>query len=83
MTDGEGAFIEGLDLYYTSGTTGKSKGVMLTHGNIVVNALGHVAVISPFAAHTHARAVTQHMHRLCRAGRTAMPATDNALLCTS
>jgi acyl-CoA synthetase (AMP-forming)/AMP-acid ligase II len=30
-------------LYYTSGTTGKSKGVMLTHLNVCSNALGAVA----------------------------------------
>jgi len=32
-------------LFYTGGTTGKPKGVMLTHGNIVINALGHVAML--------------------------------------
>ncbi len=30
-------------LYYTSGTTGEAKGVMLTHGNVSHNALGAVA----------------------------------------
>ncbi|MDQ5965545.1 MAG: hypothetical protein QG625_1700 [Cyanobacteriota bacterium erpe_2018_sw_39hr_WHONDRS-SW48-000098_B_bin.30] len=30
-------------LYYTSGTTGMAKGVMLTHGNVAYNALGAVA----------------------------------------
>ncbi|HEY9777078.1 MAG TPA: long-chain-fatty-acid--CoA ligase [Planktothrix sp.] len=30
-------------LYYTSGTTGKAKGVMLTHGNATFNALGAVS----------------------------------------
>lgn len=30
-------------LYYTSGTTGQSKGVMLTHGNVASNALGAIA----------------------------------------
>lgn len=30
-------------LYYTSGTTGSAKGVMLTHGNTTFNALGAVA----------------------------------------
>ena len=30
-------------LYYTSGTTGRPKGVMLTHGNVCVHALGTVA----------------------------------------
>merc|ERR1711981_277639 len=32
-------------LFYTGGTTGRPKGAMLTHGNIVVNALGHVAML--------------------------------------
>ena len=30
-------------LYYTSGTTGKAKGVMITHGNATSNALGAIA----------------------------------------
>lgn len=32
-------------LYYTSGTTGKAKGVMLSHGNVASNALGSIAEI--------------------------------------
>lgn len=32
-------------LFYTGGTTGKPKGVMLTHANIMVNGLGHTAVL--------------------------------------
>jgi acyl-CoA synthetase (AMP-forming)/AMP-acid ligase II len=32
-------------LFYTGGTTGKSKGVELTHSNIFINALGHVALL--------------------------------------
>lgn len=30
-------------LYYTSGTTGRPKGVMLTHGNVALHAIGAVA----------------------------------------
>ena len=33
-------------LYYTSGTTGKPKGVMLTHGNVTFHALAAIAELS-------------------------------------
>ncbi len=33
-------------LMYTGGTTGKAKGVKLTHTNLFVNALGHVAMLN-------------------------------------
>jgi len=32
-------------IFYTGGTTGKSKGVELTHSNIFINALGHVGML--------------------------------------
>ena len=32
-------------LFYTGGTTGRSKGVMLTHTNLVVNALQSISVL--------------------------------------
>uniref|UniRef100_A0A7S4GP78 Long-chain-fatty-acid--CoA ligase n=1 Tax=Oxyrrhis marina TaxID=2969 RepID=A0A7S4GP78_OXYMA len=32
-------------LFYTGGTTGKAKGVMLTHANVMVNGLGHTAAL--------------------------------------
>lgn len=32
-------------IFYTGGTTGKSKGVELTHSNIFINALGHVGMM--------------------------------------
>lgn len=35
-----------LNLYYTSGTTGRPKGVMLTHRNIYVNALSTIITFS-------------------------------------
>ncbi len=41
----EDALLSGDDvvaLYYTGGTTGKPKGVMLTAGNILTNSLGHL-----------------------------------------
>ena len=33
-------------LFYTGGTTGKPKGVMLTHGSIIMNAMGNVVTAS-------------------------------------
>jgi long-chain acyl-CoA synthetase len=38
-------------LFYTGGTTGASKGVMLTHGNLIANAL-HSTCMCPFDAAT-------------------------------
>lgn len=33
-------------IFYTGGTTGKAKGVELTHSNIFINALGHVGMLN-------------------------------------
>ena len=38
-------------LFFTGGTTGRPKGVQLTHSNIVVNALGHVAALQYVERH--------------------------------
>ena len=40
-------------LFYTGGTTGASKGVMLTHRNLVANAMHYLACLS-FTAEEHA-----------------------------
>src|SRR5262249_27938721 len=41
-------------LYYTSGTTGKPKGVMLTHGNVMFHALAAIAELGLSDADTWA-----------------------------
>src|SRR4051812_32209244 len=51
-TLGEGVMEEDLaGLFYTGGTTGASKGVMLTHRNLVANAL-HLQACWPFGGDT-------------------------------
>ena len=48
-------------LFYTGGTTGQSKGVMLTHGNLVANAL-HFMTCWPFTPDTRWMVVAPMFH---------------------
>jgi len=45
VEDAETTHSELAGLFYTGGTTGKSKGVMLTHGNLVHNAMNVIAAM--------------------------------------
>ncbi len=58
-------------LFYTGGTTGASKGVMLTHRNLVANAM-HYMVCSPFTPETRWLIVAPLFHA---AGSVAVLAT--------
>lgn len=57
-------------IYYTGGTTGVSKGVMLSHSNLAANAMGMIAplMLSPDARHLHA---TPMFHIAASAGIVA------------
>jgi long-chain acyl-CoA synthetase len=48
-------------LFYTGGTTGAAKGVMLTHGNLIANAL-HFMACWPFTAETRWLVVAPMFH---------------------
>ena len=56
MADGGGAGDALAGLFYTGGTTGRSKGVMLSHTNIVLNALNTLAIahFQPNPVYIHA-----------------------------
>jgi long-chain acyl-CoA synthetase len=58
-------------LFYTGGTTGAAKGVMLTHGNLLANAV-HYAMIAPFTEETRWLVVAPLFHA---AGSIAVLAT--------
>ena len=53
-------------IFYTGGTTGKSKGVELTHSNIFINALGHVGMLeyTPQSKYLHSAPMVSEP-RLC------------------
>ncbi|MDP9901078.1 long-chain-fatty-acid--CoA ligase [Variovorax ginsengisoli] len=54
-------------IMYTGGTTGRPKGVMLTHGNLYIDALGSIAAL-PRTAHKPAIVITTPMFHVAGCG---------------